>query len=182
MRTISKYCVAHSQMFQYAPATHFSTSITQTSACRSRKEIDAIEVDETELESQIQVHGSYRKPEFKELAIVQFWFLPYYFCKSVSWYARWFYKYNIKNEEYTEEDKEFIVRGILNISQRMSNLSPWCTCALQFYSLILCNASLCTGTWDAMEDRVRDKIWARACLHPTWMCWYRVEVNRYSLV
>lgn len=53
-----------------------------------------------------------------ELAIVQFWFLPYYFCKSVWWYSRWFYKYNIKQEEYTEEDKEFIVRGILNISER----------------------------------------------------------------
>eukprot|EP00892_Ulva_mutabilis_P002284 jgi/Ulvmu1/12056/UM083_0069.1 len=101
---------------------------------RSRKDIDAIEVDETELESQIQVHGSYRKPEFKELAIVQFWFLPFYFCKSVSWYARWFYKYNVKKEEYTEEDKAFIVRGILNISER---------------------------TWDNMEDRTRDKIWAR---------------------
>lgn len=85
---------------------------------RSRKDIDAIEVDETELESQIQVHGSYRKPEFKELAIVQFWFLPYYLFKSVSWYARWFYKYNLKNEEYTDEDKAFIVRGILNISER----------------------------------------------------------------
>lgn len=63
------------------------------------------------------MHGSYRKPEVNELAIVQFWFLPYYLYKSVAWYARWFYKYNINKEEYTEEDKEFIVRGILNISQ-----------------------------------------------------------------
>lgn len=92
--------------------------------CRSRKDLDAIEVDETELQNQIQVHGSYRKPEMTELAIVQFWFLPYYFGKSVWWYSRWFYKYNIKKEEYTEEDKEFIVRGILNISERAVLDSP----------------------------------------------------------
>lgn len=127
-------------------------------------------MDEKELEDQIQVHGSYRKPEVNELAIVQFWFLPYYLCKSVWWYSRWFYKYVIKKEEYTEEDKEFIVRGILNISQSMTlnrNAS-----AFPLYVAYHCKTTVTglyyffhvAGTWEAMDDRTRDKIWARALL------------------
>ena len=81
-----------------------------SNCCRTKKELDAIEVDETELEDQIQVHGSYKKPEPMDLAIVQFWLLPIYIYKSIAWHVRWLRRYQFGNEEYTEEDKEYIVR------------------------------------------------------------------------
>jgi hypothetical protein len=78
--------------------------------CRTKKELDAITVDEKELEDQIQVHGSYKKPELMNLAIIQFWFIPYYAYKSVAWHVRWLRRYQFGNEEYTQEDKEYVVR------------------------------------------------------------------------
>ena len=78
--------------------------------CRTKKELDAITVDEKELEDQIQVHGSYRKPEPMDLAIVQFWLLPMYAYKSIAWHVRWLRRYQFGNEEYTEDDKEYIAR------------------------------------------------------------------------
>lgn len=80
--------------------------------CRTKKELDAISIDEKELEDQIQVHGSYRKPEPMDLAIVQFWFLPYYVYKSAAWHVRWLRRYQFGNEEYTEDDKEYIARCV----------------------------------------------------------------------
>lgn len=101
---------------------------------RTKKELDAIPVDETELEDQIQVHGSYKKPEPMDLAIVQFWLLPIYIYKSIAWHVRWLRRYQFGNEEYTEEDKEYIVRGVINMSE---------------------------GMWDALTDKQRAKIMAK---------------------
>jgi hypothetical protein len=72
-------------------------------------------VDEKELEDQIVVHGSYRKPKWTELAIVQFWLIPYHIYKSIKWHVRWMRRYHFGNEEYTLEDKEYIVRCAAHI-------------------------------------------------------------------
>lgn len=76
--------------------------VNTMSACRTRKEIDAVEVDESILEDQIVVHGSYRKPEVSELAIVQVWLLPYYAYKAIRWQVEWIYRYSIRKQDYSQ--------------------------------------------------------------------------------
>jgi hypothetical protein len=83
---------------------------------RTRREIDSVEVDESILENQITVRGGYRKPKVAELAIVQVWFLPYYLVAALTWQIRWFIKYTINKEEYSQEDKEYITRTFFTFS------------------------------------------------------------------
>ena len=89
----------------------------QVGRCRTKKEIDAVEVDERILEEQITVHGSYRKPKLSETAIVQVWFLPYYAATGIAWQVRWLIKYGINKEPYAQEDKEYLTRTCLNLSK-----------------------------------------------------------------
>lgn len=120
---------------------------------RTKKELDAIPIDEKELEDQIQVHGSYRKPEYRDLAIIQFWFIPYYIYKSVAWHVRWLRRYQFGNEEYTLEDKEYIVRGVINMSQ---------------------------GMWDALTDKQRSKIMVKELWIPENEAKYRESQRMQS--
>ena len=85
-------------------------------ACRTRQEIDAVIVDERELEEQIVVRGGHRKPKFTELAIVQFFVVPYHLFCGVKWQLEWVYKYNIQKREYSQEAKEYITRTFFTIS------------------------------------------------------------------
>ena len=107
--------------------------------CRTRKEIDEVEVDERILEDQIVVHGSYRKPKWSETAIVQFWFLPYYLMRALWWQARWVHKYTIKKEPYAQEDKEYLTRCVIGASKE---------------------------TWDSLPDKTKGAWMARELWDP----------------
>jgi hypothetical protein len=105
--------------------------------CRTKREIEAVHVDERILEDQIDVRGGYRKPKLTEMPIVQIWFLPYYAYTALAWQWRWFYKYQIQKQEYAQEDKEYLTRTFQSISAH---------------------------TWEGLDDKVKgrymaDEIW-----------------------
>jgi hypothetical protein len=98
--------------------------------CRTKKEIDAMQVDERILESQITVRGSYRKPKVSELAIVQFWLLPYHLYQGLRWQWQWFVKYNLQKEPYEQDAKEYLTRTFFHVSN---------------------------DTWDGLDDKRKTK-------------------------
>jgi hypothetical protein len=103
-------------------------------ACRTRQEIDAVKVDEKVLEGQVQVRGGHRKPKFSELAIVQFFLVPYHIYRGLKWQIEWYYKYHIRKEGYSEEAKEYITRTFFTIS---------------------------ADTWEGLDDKRREKLMER---------------------
>jgi hypothetical protein len=50
------------------------------------------------------------------LQIVQCWFMPWYMYRAAAWQARWLIKYTIQKQEYTQEDKVYLTRTIMNVS------------------------------------------------------------------
>lgn len=75
-----------------------------------------MEVDEKVLESQIQVRGGYRKPRWQELAIVQFWLLPYHLYRGIAWQVQWLVRYSWRGEPYDIEAKEYLTRTFFGVS------------------------------------------------------------------
>ncbi|GMT24489.1 hypothetical protein PFISCL1PPCAC_15786, partial [Pristionchus fissidentatus] len=69
------------------------------------------------IEENMDVKGGYRKPDHMNLLIVQMVILPYTLFKYAKWQAEWFVKYNLRKEEYSDEDKMYIVRKWMKLDQ-----------------------------------------------------------------
>lgn len=89
-----------------------------------RKQIDKQEAKEEEeailksiIEENIDLKGGYKKPSLIDLLIVQIIICPYTLFLYVKWYIRWIWKFMINKEEYGEEEKLFIIRKKMKLSQ-----------------------------------------------------------------
>ena len=65
----------------------------------------------------MDIRGGYAKPDWKQILWVQLIILPYTMCRYVSWYARWVYLFDIRKEEYGEEEKLYLIKKYLKLSQ-----------------------------------------------------------------
>ena len=93
-----------------------------------------MEVDEKILTDQIVVHGGYRKPKVSELAIVQFWLIPYHMFQAFAWQWRWFQKYSLQKQEYDQDAKEYLTRNVVGIS---------------------------ANTWEGLDDKTKGRLMAQ---------------------
>lgn len=86
------------------------------------------------LEEKMDIRGGYRKPTLYDVLWVQLVMSPYYIVNYIYFYGRWFWKFTIKGEEYGPDEKDYIIRRNLKMSQ---------------------------GQFDALEDHEKEKFLQR---------------------
>ncbi|OQV18617.1 DnaJ-like protein subfamily C member 25 [Hypsibius exemplaris] len=69
------------------------------------------------LESKMDIKGGYAKPTYRDLLWVQIVYLPCTTYQFFRWYVRWGYRYIYQKLEYEEEDKIYLIRRNLKLSQ-----------------------------------------------------------------
>jgi DnaJ family protein C protein 25 len=69
------------------------------------------------LEENIDIVGGYSKPNVWDVLWFTILFSPYRLTLYVIWYARWVWRYNIQREEYSDEDKIYITRKKLKLTE-----------------------------------------------------------------
>ncbi|ELU16377.1 hypothetical protein CAPTEDRAFT_138758 [Capitella teleta] len=80
--------------------------------------------------SRMDIRGSYGKPTIYDILWVQLFCSPYYIAKFFLWYLRWIWKFTICREEYGDEEKAYVMRKNMKLSQ---------------------------GQWEALEDHDKDQ-------------------------
>ena len=71
----------------------------------------------------MDIRGGYAKPKITDILWIQLIFLPWTMCKWVYFYTRWFWKFGICKEEYGEEEKLYVIRKNMNLSQGQFDVS-----------------------------------------------------------
>ncbi|XP_068090415.1 dnaJ homolog subfamily C member 25 [Hyperolius riggenbachi] len=86
---------------------------------RSKEEIreEDEEIIRDIIKNKIDIKGGYQKPQLYDILLFQIILFPYYFFKYISWYVWWVYTFNIKREEYGEEEKFYLIRKNMKMSQ-----------------------------------------------------------------
>jgi DnaJ family protein C protein 25 len=71
----------------------------------------------TIIEEKLDVRGSYQKPTYYDVLWVQLAMLPYTLFLWATFYVRWWYKFSYKGEEYGLDEKHYMIRRNLKLSQ-----------------------------------------------------------------
>lgn len=69
------------------------------------------------IEEKMDIRGVYSKPDWKQILWFQIIILPYTIYLYVRWYIVWIYKFNIRKEEYGEEEKLYLIMKNLKHSR-----------------------------------------------------------------
>ncbi|CAK9300874.1 unnamed protein product [Gordionus sp. m RMFG-2023] len=69
------------------------------------------------IREQMDVKGAYAKPEWTDLIVVKLVLLPYSLYEYLNWYARWIYKFDYLKLEYGMEEKLYLIRKFMKMSQ-----------------------------------------------------------------
>ena len=64
-----------------------------------------------------KIINSYKKIPFPDILWIQLIFLPWTICKWIYFYTRWFWKFGILKEEYGLEEKLYVIRKFMKLSQ-----------------------------------------------------------------
>ena len=75
------------------------------------------------IEENMDIRGGYSKPKVTDVLWVQLALLPWKMCVYVAWTARWWWKFSWKGEEFGEEEKLYLIRKNLNLSQTQWDVS-----------------------------------------------------------
>ncbi|KAM4634157.1 dnaJ homolog subfamily C member 25 [Polymixia lowei] len=86
---------------------------------RSKEEIreQEEEVIRDIIKNKIDIKGGYQKPNLSDILLCKIVLFPYYLTTYLTWYASWFYHFTICREEYGEEEKLYIIRRYMKMSQ-----------------------------------------------------------------
>ncbi|XP_056146989.1 dnaJ homolog subfamily C member 25 [Lampris incognitus] len=86
---------------------------------RSKEEIreQEEEVIRDIIKNKIDIKGGYQKPNFSDILLCKIVLFPYYLVTYVRWYVSWIYRFHICGEEYGEEEKLYIIRLHMKMSQ-----------------------------------------------------------------
>lgn len=69
------------------------------------------------IEERMNIMGSCSKPTIYDILWVQLVFLPYTLYKWAAFYLTWYYKFNVCKLEYGDEEKLYIIRKNLKLSE-----------------------------------------------------------------
>ncbi|KAM9735696.1 dnaJ homolog subfamily C member 25 [Menidia menidia] len=69
------------------------------------------------IKNNIDIKGSYQKPNLSDILLCQLVLLPYYLTTYLAWYACWVYRFSLRREEYGEQEKLYIIRRFMKLSQ-----------------------------------------------------------------
>ncbi|KAI4817223.1 hypothetical protein KUCAC02_009499 [Chaenocephalus aceratus] len=86
---------------------------------RSKEEIreQEEEVIRDIIKTKIDIKGGYQKPNLSDILLCQMVLFPYYLTTYLSWYASWIYRFTLCREEYGEEEKVYLIRRNMKMSQ-----------------------------------------------------------------
>ncbi|CAG2173164.1 unnamed protein product, partial [Oppiella nova] len=56
-------------------------------------------------------------PSYRHVLWVQLAFLPYTTVLYIIWYFRWIWRFNFNKEEFGDEEKQYIIRKFMGLSQ-----------------------------------------------------------------
>ncbi|MBN3314896.1 DJC25 protein, partial [Atractosteus spatula] len=86
---------------------------------RSKEEIreEEEEIIRDIIKNKIDIKGGYQKPNISDILLCKILLFPFYLCTYVIWYCSWIYRFHIKREEYGEEERLYIIRKYMKMSQ-----------------------------------------------------------------
>ncbi|KAJ8402073.1 hypothetical protein AAFF_G00373080 [Aldrovandia affinis] len=86
---------------------------------RSKEEIreEEEEIIRDIIKNKIDIKGGYQKPNISDILLLKVILSPYYICAYVVWYCSWIYRFTICREEYGEEEKLYVIRRNMKMSQ-----------------------------------------------------------------
>ncbi|XP_034997467.1 dnaJ homolog subfamily C member 25 [Hippoglossus stenolepis] len=86
---------------------------------RSKEEIreQEEEVIRDIIKTKIDIKGGYQKPNLSDILLCQIVLFPYYLTTYLTWYVSWVYRFTICREEYGEEEKLYLIRRYMKMSQ-----------------------------------------------------------------
>ncbi|CAB4021787.1 dnaJ homolog subfamily C member 25 homolog [Paramuricea clavata] len=69
------------------------------------------------VERNVDIRGGYSRPSLLQVLWIQIIFSPYYLVQYIIFSVRWFWKFTICGEEYGAEEKEYLTRKRLKVTQ-----------------------------------------------------------------
>uniref|UniRef100_A0A1A8L602 DnaJ homolog subfamily C member 25 n=2 Tax=Nothobranchius pienaari TaxID=704102 RepID=A0A1A8L602_9TELE len=86
---------------------------------RSKEEIreQEEEVIRDIIKNKIDIKGGYQKPNVSDILLCQIVLFPYYLTIYMAWYASWIYRFTICREEYGDQEKLYIIRRYMKMSE-----------------------------------------------------------------
>jgi len=69
------------------------------------------------VEEKMDIQGGYAKPKITDILWIQLVLLPVTMWNWTYFYSRWFWKFGILKEEYGEEEKLYVIRKNMSLSQ-----------------------------------------------------------------
>ncbi|KAM3842223.1 dnaJ homolog subfamily C member 25 [Diretmus argenteus] len=86
---------------------------------RSKEEIreQEEEVIRDIIKNKIDIKGGYQKPNWSDILLCKLVLFPYYLTSYVAWSASWFYRFTVCREEYGDQEKLYIIRRNMKMSQ-----------------------------------------------------------------
>ena len=75
------------------------------------------------VEEKMDIQGGYAKPKVWDVLLVQLVILPYTIYLWTLFYSRWLWKFGIRREEYGEDEKLYVIRRNMKLSEGQFNVS-----------------------------------------------------------
>ncbi len=69
------------------------------------------------IKNKIDIKGGYQKPNVSDILLCKIILFPYHLCTYVAWNFSWFYRFTIHREEYGDEERLYIIRKYMKMSQ-----------------------------------------------------------------
>ncbi|XP_030641140.1 dnaJ homolog subfamily C member 25 [Chanos chanos] len=89
---------------------------------KNKRPKEAIREEEEEIirdiiKNKIDIKGGYQKPNISDILLCKIILSPYYLCMYMIWYFSWIYRFTICREDYGDEEKFYIIRKYMQMSQ-----------------------------------------------------------------
>lgn len=95
----------------------FNESATKKGKDKSKEKEEKEQIIRKVIEEKMDIRGGYSKPDWKQVLWFQLIILPYTIYQYVKWYIIWVYKFDIRKEEYGEEEKLYLIKKHLKLSR-----------------------------------------------------------------
>ena len=67
--------------------------------------------------------GGYSRPKITSILWLQLILLPYHTFMYIKWYIQWIWKFRIQKMEYGDEEKHYLIRKFMSLSQSQWDVS-----------------------------------------------------------
>lgn len=71
----------------------------------------------------MDIRGGYAKPKVTDVLWIQLILLPWTLCTWTFFYCRWLWKFGILRQEYGEDEKLYVIRRNMGLSQGQFDVS-----------------------------------------------------------